>query len=93
MAGAMRKQTTQIGMSTKCNKEDGYQVSNMIVIYENINTGHVCVCASALNYKHAHISVDTARYLELLRKIMSGDTPWNRDNYDKLNTPILHIEN
>ena len=89
----MRKQTMQISMSIKCNKENGRVISNMIVIYENINTGNVCICAAALNYHHAHISVDIAKYLEPLRKIMSGTTYWNSDKFDKLNAPIPHIKN
>jgi len=75
---AMRKQTTQFAMSIKCGKEDGRTISNMIVIYENINTGHVCVCASALNYHHNHISTSVATYLEPLKRLLQwcdGNTP------------------
>lgn len=89
----MRRQTTQITMNIKCNRENGRVISNMIVIYENINTGHVCICAAALNYHHAHISVDTAKYLEPLRKIMLGNNSWNRDIFDNLNAPIPYIKN
>jgi len=75
---AMRKQTTQFAMSIKCGKEDGRTISNMVVIYENINTGHVCVCASALNYYHNHISTSVATYLEPLKRLLQwcdGNTP------------------
>ena len=66
----MRKTTTQISMSVKCNKENGRQITNMIMVYENINTGHVCVCAAALNYHHAHVSTTKAKNMGALKKII-----------------------
>lgn len=57
----------QKSLTTKCNKELDWWISNHIIIFHNANTNNVCVCSTSLSYRRTQVSVNAAKYIHPYR--------------------------